>query len=70
MIMCEIIIKASNIKCGGCVANIEKGLADFAGVTEVSVEVESNVVSLKGNNLIKSDIEKKLIELGYPVISN
>ena len=64
----QLDIQSSKIKCGGCVANIEKGLADFAGVTEVSVEVESNVVSIKGNELDKTVIENKLAELGYPAV--
>ena len=62
----QLDIQSSKIKCGGCVANIEKGLTDYAGITEVSVEVESNVVSLKGNELDKTVIENKLAELGYP----
>ena len=64
----QLDIQSSKIKCGGCVANIEKGLADFAGITEVSVEVESNVVSVKGNELDKTVIENKLAELGYPAV--
>ena len=66
--MDQLEIQSSKIKCGGCVANIEKGLADFAGITEVSVEVESNVVSVKGNELDKTVIENKLAELGYPAV--
>ena len=64
----QLDIQSSKIKCGGCVANIEKGLADFAGITEVSVELESNIVSVKGNELDKTVIENKLAELGYPAI--
>ena len=64
----QLDIQSSKIKCGGCVANIEKGLADFAGITEISVEVESNVVSIKGNELDKTVIENKLAELGYPAV--
>ena len=64
----QLDIQSSKIKCGGCVANIEKGLAEFAGITEVSVEVESNVVSVKGNELDKTVIENKLAELGYPAV--
>lgn len=64
----QLDIQSSKIKCGGCVANIEKGLADFAGISEVSVEVESNVVSVKGNELDKTVIENKLAELGYPAV--
>ena len=62
----QLEIQSSKIKCGGCVANIEKGLADFAGITEVNVELESNVVTVKGNELDKTVIENKLAELGYP----
>ena len=64
----QLDIQSSKIKCGGCVANIKKGLADFAGITEVIVEVESNIVSVKGSGLDKTVIENKLAELGYPAI--
>ena len=64
----QLKLQASKIKCGGCVANIEKGLDNFAGVTDVKVDIESNVVSVQGENLDKSIIETKLSELGYPAV--
>ena len=64
----ELKIQSSKIKCGGCVANIEKGLAGFAGITEVKVDIESNVVNVQGSDLDKAVIENKLSELGYPVV--
>ena len=64
----QLDIQSSKIKCGGCVANIEKGLTDFTGITEINVDVESNVVSVKGNDLDKTVIENKLAELGYPAV--
>ena len=64
----ELKIQSSKIKCGGCVANIEKGLAGFAGITEVEVDIESNVVNVQGSDLDKAVIENKLSELGYPVV--
>lgn len=64
----QLDIQSSKIKCGGCVANIEKGLADFAGIIDVKVELESNVVSVSGNELDKAVIETKLAELGYPTV--
>ena len=63
----QLDIQSSKIKCGGCVANIEKDLKDFAGITEVKVDIESNIVSLQGSELDKTVIENKLAELGYPV---
>ncbi len=64
----ELKFQSSKIKCGGCVANIEKGLAGFAGITEVKVDVESNVVNVQGSDLDKAVIENKLAELGYPTV--
>lgn len=60
-------IQSSNIKCGGCVSNIEKGLASFAGITKVKVDIETNIVHIQGNELDKESIENKLSELGYPL---
>ena len=65
--MDQLEIQSSKIKCGGCVATIEKGLNDFAGVTEVKVDIESNIVNLQGSELDKTAIENKLAELGYPI---
>lgn len=59
-------IQASKIKCDGCVSTIENGLKDFAGISEVKVDIETNVVSVQGNELDKGSIENKLAELGYP----
>lgn len=62
----QLKIQSSKIKCGGCVANIEKGLNSFTGVSEVKVDIESNVVTVQGNDLDKAALENKLTELGYP----
>ena len=64
----QLEIQSSKIKCGGCVANIEKGLNDFAGITEIKVDVESNIVNVQGSELDKTAIENKLNELGYPAV--
>lgn len=66
--MTQLDIQSSKIKCGGCVANIEKGLDGFSGIMEVKVDIESNIVSVTGTELDKAVIEGKLAELGYPVI--
>jgi copper chaperone CopZ len=64
----QLTIQASKIKCGGCAGNIKKGLDGFAGVTEVNVDIATNIVSIQGNDLDKTAIENKLTELGYPAI--
>ncbi len=64
----QLEIQSSKIKCGGCASTIEKGLNGFAGITEVKINIESNVVSIQGSELDKTVIENKLAELGYPVV--
>jgi len=62
----QLDIQSSKIKCGGCVSAIKEGLKDITGISEVNVDVESNVVSINGTGLDKEAIENKLAELGYP----
>jgi len=66
--MGQLDIQSSKIKCGGCVSTIESGLKDFAGINEVKVDIESNIVSVQGDGLDKAAIENKLAELGYPAV--
>lgn len=64
----KLEIQASNIKCGGCVSNIEQGLNNVAGISEVKIDIETNIISLQGENLDEVLISQKLTELGYPQI--
>lgn len=64
----QLEIQASNIKCGGCVSNIEQGLDNFAGISEVKIDIETNIITLQGKHLDEVLISQKLTELGYPKI--
>ena len=55
-----------NVKCGGCVSNIQKGLATVAGVSQVDVEQASGRVVVTGEGLDRTVLAQKLSELGYP----
>lgn len=55
-----------NVKCGGCASNIQNGLRDQPGVTEVGVLVDGGTVTVKGENLDRAQLAAKLAELGYP----
>lgn len=57
----------TNVKCGGCAANIQTGLMAMAGVTAVEVEIASGHVTVSGEALLRASLEAKLAELGYPV---
>ena len=63
----KIEFQSSNIKCGGCVANVENGLKGLDGITDINVDIASNIVTVQGTSLDKTVIENKLSELGYPV---
>ena len=59
-------IQASNIKCGGCVSSIENALKELKGISNIAVDIPSNIVTVEGAELDKTVIETKLAELGYP----
>jgi copper chaperone CopZ len=60
------IFAVKNVKCGGCVANIAKGLASLPGVDKVDVEISGGRVTVQGNNLDRAQIAARLREIGYP----
>lgn len=58
--------EVNNVKCGGCVANIQNGLSAVAGVTGVDVDQASGKVLVEGDSLDRQILSEKLAELGYP----
>ncbi|HEY0720379.1 MAG TPA: heavy-metal-associated domain-containing protein [Gammaproteobacteria bacterium] len=60
------VFKVKNVKCGGCVANIQKGLGTLAGVTAVEVVIAGGDVTVTGDHLDRTQLSAKLKELGYP----
>lgn len=60
------IFTVKNIKCGGCVSNVENGLKGLPGVSSVSATVEGGQVTVSGDSLDRAQIAAKLAELGYP----
>ncbi|MCW8919220.1 MAG: heavy-metal-associated domain-containing protein [Gammaproteobacteria bacterium] len=55
-----------NVKCGGCISNIETGLKSLPGVSAVSVTIESGLVVVSGDALERAQLAQKLATLGYP----
>ncbi|HEY0634249.1 MAG TPA: calcium/sodium antiporter [Gammaproteobacteria bacterium] len=60
------VFQVKNVKCGGCVANIQKGLGAMAGVTAVEVAIAGGDVTVTGEHLDRAQLSAKLSELGYP----
>lgn len=59
-------IRASNIKCGGCAANIKTNLMTMDGISQVEVTIDGGLVHIEGEQLDTDSIKQKLAEIGYP----
>ena len=67
--MQQIKLKVSNVKCGGCVSTIQKGLSEMTGITSVEVDIPSGEVTLQADNPDMAGIKEKLRSLGYPPVA-
>jgi len=56
----------ANVKCGGCVANIEKNLGALDNVQQVKVEQATGTVTISGEALDRAALASTLAQLGYP----
>ena len=64
-------IEILNLKCGGCANTIKKGLLTVEGVNEVTIDVESSVVSIDSNESSALKLVKqKLSSMGYPEVGD
>ncbi len=59
-------IQVDNISCGGCANAIMRGLGAIAGVTNVSVDIAAQRVSLTADEALRPTLVRKLGELGFP----
>ena len=64
----EIYIE--NLKCGGCVATIEKGIVSIDGVTNVEILVDESLVSFDSDEESVVRVREKLSKLGYPEVGD
>jgi copper chaperone len=56
-----------NMKCGGCAGSIKKGLKSFKEVSEVTVDVEHEMVEITHqDNFPVETLKEKLSSMGYP----
>lgn len=55
-----------NIKCGGCMTSIKKGILELAGVNKVEITLEDEKINIEGKQLNRAAILKKLDGMGYP----
>lgn len=60
------VFTVKNVKCGGCVSNVQKGLKAMPGVSEVNVVIDGGKVTVIGEGLDRAALSAKLTEIGYP----
>jgi copper chaperone len=65
----ETQFEVENIKCGGCMNSIKTALLKLDGVESVSIDQESDTVTVQGNT-VREAIVSKLNDLGYPEKGN
>jgi copper chaperone CopZ len=64
-------IEIVNLKCGGCVNTVKKGLLSIEGLNEVEVDLENSKVMIPTEDeqiLIK--VKEKLSKMGYPELGH
>lgn len=62
-------IEILNLKCGGCVNTLKKGLLSIDGINEVEVDLENSKVMVPTEDeqlLVR--VKEKLSKMGYPEI--
>jgi copper chaperone CopZ len=59
-------IKIANLKCVGCATTIKKELLQLEGIYEVSVNNDTDSVTVTYNEEVRESITNRLHELGYP----
>jgi copper chaperone len=63
-------IQIENLKCGGCASTIKKAILAIEGVSEIEIDMEKSMVSVRLENDNLEEIKIKLSKLGYPEVGD
>ena len=64
-------IEILNLKCGGCVNTVKKGLLSIDGIEVVEVDLEnSNVMIPTEDEQVLIQVKAKLSKMGYPELGD
>lgn len=61
-----IEIQVENIKCGGCASSIASGLKKDTRIRDVAVDIETGMLKIDADELVRNDAITKLLKMGYP----
>lgn len=57
----------ANLSCDGCVNTINKKLTAIKGVEKITVDIETNIVSVNHNETVtRGQLTQMLLSIGYP----
>lgn len=60
-----------NLKCGGCVNTVKKGVLTIDGINKVEVDLENSIVTVPTDDeKIITQVKEKLAKIGYPEIGS
>jgi len=64
-------IEIVNLKCGGCVNTVKKGVLSIEGINEVEVDLDASKVIIPTNDeKLIEEAKAKLSKMGYPEIGD
>ena len=49
--MKKLELFVENIKCGGCMTSIKKGILELKGVSQVAIAIEDEKITIEGDHL-------------------
>ncbi len=65
------IFEIVNLKCGGCVNTVKKGLLSIEGIDKIEVDLEASKVTVfTENEDVITKAKAKLSKMGYPEIGD
>lgn len=62
----QIQIHVENIKCGGCEKSIIKGISAIEGITDIQIDRDQQMVSVRADDALRGTLVAKLKAMGYP----
>ncbi|HZB42252.1 MAG TPA: heavy-metal-associated domain-containing protein [Ilumatobacter sp.] len=63
----ELVLTVPGMTCGHCEAAVKREVGSVSGVSEVDVDLESKLVTVRGEALDRDDIVAAIDEAGYDV---
>ena len=64
----QLVLTVPGMTCGHCEAAVKRGVGSVAGVAGVDVDLDSKLVTVRGEALDRDEIVAAIDEAGYDVV--